>query len=95
MTSPDAAYVGHYFRVMSEYLQRPETSITVRRRMGYRIPIRGIYMTWTLCEKPARVHSRGVQEGRRLVPSGIAEALKTKAWFGVSAVGSALPKAVR
>ena len=56
-------------------------------------PLRGLYMTWTLCENPARMHSQAVREGRRLVMSGVSQALATKDWFGASAVGNALAKA--
>lgn len=56
-------------------------------------PIRGLYMTWTLCENPARMHSQAVREGRRLVLQGVSQALATKDWFGAAAVGNALAKA--
>lgn len=56
-------------------------------------PIRGLYMTWTLCENPARMHSQAVREGRRLVIQGVSQALATKDWVGAAAVGNALDKA--
>lgn len=59
-------------------------------------PIRGMYMTWALCENQARSHSAAVREGRRLVFDTVADALTSKAWFGAesasTAVGKLLPK---
>jgi LysR family nitrogen assimilation transcriptional regulator len=55
-------------------------------------PMRGMYLTWTLCENPARMHSQAVREGRRLVMSVIRDALATKDWYGASSVGNALSK---
>ncbi|WP_285409880.1 LysR family transcriptional regulator [Variovorax sp. efr-133-TYG-130] len=56
-------------------------------------PIRGLYLTWALCENQARNHSQAVREGRRHVISTCAEALAGEIWFGAEPVGTALTKA--
>lgn len=55
-------------------------------------PIRGLYLTWALCENQARNHSQAVREGRRHVISTIAQALAGDIWFGAEPVGTALTK---
>jgi LysR family nitrogen assimilation transcriptional regulator len=56
-------------------------------------PIRGMFMTWALCENQARTHSQAVREGRRLVLNTVAESLASRVWFGAERVGSAMLKA--
>lgn len=56
-------------------------------------PVKGLYVTWTLSENPARMHSQAVREGRRLVLASVAETLKKGEWFGATTVGTALAKA--
>jgi LysR family nitrogen assimilation transcriptional regulator len=56
-------------------------------------PVRGMYMTWALCENQARTHSQAVREGRRLVFSTVANALASGEWFGAEAASAALGKA--
>jgi LysR family nitrogen assimilation transcriptional regulator len=55
-------------------------------------PIRGMYMTWALCENQARSHSPAVCEGRRLAFDTVAEAISLGQWFGVEAAGAAVSK---
>ena len=50
-------------------------------------PIRGLFMTWALCENQARTHSAAVREGRRLVFETVAAAIKSREWFGAEPVG--------
>jgi len=45
-------------------------------------PIRGMFITWVLCENEARTHSQAVREGRRLVMSTMARSLHKEIWFG-------------
>jgi LysR family nitrogen assimilation transcriptional regulator len=56
-------------------------------------PVKGLYVTWTLSENPARMHSQAVREGRRLVLASVADTLKKGEWFGATTVGAALTKA--
>jgi len=55
-------------------------------------PIRGMYMTWALCENQARSHSPAVREGRRLAFDTVAEAISLGEWFGVEPAGTAVSK---
>ena len=57
-------------------------------------PIRGLFMTWALCENQARTHSQAVREGRQLVIATLAEALGAKVWFGAEPVGGAAARSV-
>lgn len=57
-------------------------------------PVRGLYMTWALCENQARTHSQAVREGRRLVLATVSDSLAAKVWFGAEAMGSAV-KSIR
>ncbi|WP_445656409.1 LysR family transcriptional regulator [Achromobacter sp. NCFB-sbj8-Ac1-l] len=45
-------------------------------------PIRGAYMTWSLCENVARSHSQAVREGQRLVLERVDEIIDSKVWRG-------------
>lgn len=49
-------------------------------------PIRGLYITWALCENQARTHSAAVREGRRLVFEMVSAAIKSHDWFGAEPV---------
>ncbi|MCX4160033.1 MULTISPECIES: LysR family transcriptional regulator [Paraburkholderia] len=44
-------------------------------------PIRGLHMTWALCENSARSHSPAVSEGRRLVLDVVDEIIQSNSWF--------------
>ena len=55
-------------------------------------PIRGMFMTWALCENQARSHSPAVREGRRLAFDTVAEAISLREWFGVEPAGTAVSK---
>lgn len=55
-------------------------------------PIRGMYMTWAVCENQARSHSVAVREGRRLVFETVGNALISKEWFGAEAASTAVSK---
>lgn len=55
-------------------------------------PVRGMYITWALCENQARTHSQAVREGRRLVLQTVADQLNGGMWFGAEKVGTSLPK---
>jgi LysR family nitrogen assimilation transcriptional regulator len=55
-------------------------------------PIRGLYMTWALCENQARTHSPAVREGRRLVFATVVEALASGQWFGAEAASTSVNK---
>ena len=55
-------------------------------------PIRGMCMTWALCENQARSHSPAVREGRRLAFDTVAEAISLGEWFGVEPAGTAVSK---
>lgn len=48
-------------------------------------PLRGMFITWALCENEARSHSPAVREGRRLAFDVVGEALKSGEWFGSEA----------
>lgn len=60
-------------------------------------PLRGMYITWALCENQARTHSPAVREGRRLIFETVAEAIGSREWYGAesasSTVGKLLPDA--
>jgi LysR family nitrogen assimilation transcriptional regulator len=58
-------------------------------------PIRGLYMTWALCENQARTHSQAVREGRRLVIATVSETLAAQVWFGAEPIGNAVGKSMR
>ena len=45
-------------------------------------PIRGMYMTWALCENTARSHSPAVSEGRQLITQVVDEAVASGEWLG-------------
>lgn len=55
-------------------------------------PLRGMYMTWALCENQARSHSPAVREGRRMVFETIADAITSRGWHGVESASSAVSK---
>ncbi|CAL8476929.1 LysR family transcriptional regulator [Caballeronia sp. S22] len=55
-------------------------------------PIRGMYMTWAVCENQSRTHSQALREGRRLVFSLVAETLEARTWFGAEPAGGALSR---
>jgi LysR family nitrogen assimilation transcriptional regulator len=52
-------------------------------------PVRGMYITWALCENTARSHSAAVLEGRRLVLEQLAAIVAKGAWFGAELLGDA------
>ena len=56
-------------------------------------PVRGLSMTWALCENQARTHSQAVREARRLVFATVAQALASGDWFGAEAASKAVGKA--
>ncbi|MFP3643043.1 LysR family transcriptional regulator [Paraburkholderia sp. SIMBA_054] len=45
-------------------------------------PIRGMYMTWAICENTARSHSPAVREGQKLVYKLVDEILAQGTWLG-------------
>jgi LysR family transcriptional regulator, nitrogen assimilation regulatory protein len=45
-------------------------------------PVRGMYMTWALCENTARTHSPAVREGQKLVHKLMDEILRGGKWLG-------------
>lgn len=45
-------------------------------------PIRGMFITWALCENTARSHSPAVGEGRRLISQIVGEAVQGGKWIG-------------
>lgn len=49
-------------------------------------PIRGMYITWALCENTARSHSPAVSEGRQLISELVDEAVASGAWLGAERV---------
>jgi LysR family nitrogen assimilation transcriptional regulator len=55
-------------------------------------PLRGMVMTWALCESQSRTHSPAVREGRRLVFETVAEAVSSGDWFGAESASSAVTK---
>lgn len=55
-------------------------------------PLRGMYITWALCENQARSHSLAVREGRRLVFDVVREALASGYWFGSEAASGIDPR---
>jgi LysR family transcriptional regulator, nitrogen assimilation regulatory protein len=57
-------------------------------------PVKGLYITWSLSENPARMHSQAVREGRRMVLSSVAETLQKGEWFGATAVGPVVSKSL-
>lgn len=52
------------------------------RRYVSAAPIKGMYMTWALCENEARTHSQAVREAKRLVFSTVEERLREGKWVG-------------
>lgn len=52
-------------------------------------PIRGMYITWALCENTARSHSQAVREGRRLVLQLIDEVVEQGIWLGAERLSKA------
>lgn len=55
-------------------------------------PLKGLYMTWAVCENQARSHSSPVREGRRLMFDTVADAIKSGEWFGVESASAAMTK---
>jgi LysR family nitrogen assimilation transcriptional regulator len=53
-------------------------------------PIRGLYMTWALCENQARSHSSAVRESRQLIFETVAGSLRAGHWFGAEAASTAV-----
>lgn len=51
-------------------------------------PIRGLYLTWALFENQARSHSHALREGKRVVMNTLEDAVDTKHWYGLEAMGS-------
>lgn len=49
-------------------------------------PIRGMYLTWALCENSARSHSQAVQEGQRLVFQMVDDIVASGSWIGAERV---------
>jgi LysR family nitrogen assimilation transcriptional regulator len=57
-----------------------------RARYVSAAPIKGMFITWALCENEARSHSQAVREGKRLVFSTVEERLKEGKWIGAERV---------
>jgi len=55
-------------------------------------PVRGLYMTWALCENQARTHSSAVRESKQLIFETVATALKCGHWFGAEAASATMEK---
>ena len=55
-------------------------------------PVRGLAVTWALCENQARTHSQAVREARRLVFETVADALAAPDWLGAEAASAAVRK---
>jgi LysR family nitrogen assimilation transcriptional regulator len=55
-------------------------------------PVRGLAVTWALCENQARSHSQAVREARRLVFEPVGDALVAPGWFGAEAASAAVPR---
>ena len=55
-------------------------------------PVRGLYMTWALCENQSRAHSSAVREGRQLMFETVADALAARKWFGAEAASATMEK---
>ncbi|RAR51226.1 LysR family nitrogen assimilation transcriptional regulator [Paraburkholderia unamae] len=53
-------------------------------------PVRGMYITWALCENTARSHSAAVLEGRRLVLEQLSSIVAQGTWFGAQWLGDSL-----
>ena len=51
-------------------------------------PIRGLAMTWSLFESQARLHSRAVREGKRLVTETLRASVDAGIWYGAEAMAS-------
>jgi LysR family nitrogen assimilation transcriptional regulator len=49
-------------------------------------PIKGLSVTWALCENLDRMHSPAVREGRRLLMSAVSRALHLNIWSGAEGV---------
>jgi LysR family nitrogen assimilation transcriptional regulator len=56
-------------------------------------PIRGMYMTWALCENSARSHSQAVREGHRLIFEMVDEILGRGVWLGAERATKSSPSA--
>lgn len=50
--------------------------------------IKGLYITWSLFESQARLHSRAVREGKRLLTETLRSTLEAEIWFGAEAMAS-------
>ncbi len=50
--------------------------------------IKGLYITWSLFESQARMHSQAVREGKRLLTTTLRNTLDTEIWFGAEAMAS-------
>jgi LysR family nitrogen assimilation transcriptional regulator len=57
-------------------------------------PVRGLYMTWALCENQSRSHSSAVRETKHLIFETVAEALSNGHWLGAEAASSQIEKRV-
>jgi LysR family nitrogen assimilation transcriptional regulator len=55
-------------------------------------PVRGLYLTWALCENQSRTHSPAVREGRQLLLEAVADALNAGHWFGAEATSATIAK---
>jgi LysR family transcriptional regulator, nitrogen assimilation regulatory protein len=51
-------------------------------------PIRGMYITWALCENTARSHSPAVREGRRLIVEVVETIVANGSWLGAELLPS-------
>ncbi|MGX7006078.1 LysR family transcriptional regulator [Caballeronia sp. KNU42] len=54
-------------------------------------PIRGMYMTWALCENSARSHSQAVREGQRLIFQMVDEIVASGVWLGAERASKTAP----
>lgn len=54
-------------------------------------PIRGMYMTWALCENSARSHSQAVREGQRLLFQLVDEIVVSGKWLGAERASKMAP----
>jgi LysR family nitrogen assimilation transcriptional regulator len=57
-------------------------------------PLKGLYITWALCENQARTHSMAFREGRRLVFETVADALGSGQWLGAESASTNVRKLV-
>ena len=51
-------------------------------------PLKGQYVTWSLCENMARGHSHALREGRKRVSRILSRALDSKVWAGAEPVAA-------